>query len=107
VDSLVGTLGTSRPIGPDRVAAGKAGIAVYVHITAVLRRLLVLGGGSAGVELAQVVRRFGGEAMLIEAPTGCFPANLRRSARRCAGMGSGRSRRCARKRCRRVDHCCP
>jgi pyruvate/2-oxoglutarate dehydrogenase complex dihydrolipoamide dehydrogenase (E3) component len=30
------------------------------------RRLLVLGGGSAGVELAQVVRRLGGEAVLIE-----------------------------------------
>src|SRR6201992_718332 len=30
------------------------------------RRLLVLGGGSAGVELAQVVRRLGGEAVIIE-----------------------------------------
>jgi dihydrolipoamide dehydrogenase len=33
---------------------------------AVPRRLLVLGGGSAGVELAQVVRRLGGEAALVE-----------------------------------------
>jgi len=33
---------------------------------AVPRRLLVLGGGSAGVELAQAVRRRGGEAVLIE-----------------------------------------
>src|ERR1700729_1345174 len=33
---------------------------------AVPRRLLVLGGGSAGVELAQVVRRLGGEAVIIE-----------------------------------------
>src|SRR5213075_2889521 len=33
---------------------------------AVPRRLLVLGGGSAGVELAQVVRRFGGEVVLVE-----------------------------------------
>ncbi len=31
------------------------------------RRLLVLGGGSAGVELAQVVRRLGGEAVIVEA----------------------------------------
>jgi pyruvate/2-oxoglutarate dehydrogenase complex dihydrolipoamide dehydrogenase (E3) component len=30
------------------------------------RRLLVLGGGSAGVELAQAVRRLGGDAVIIE-----------------------------------------
>src|SRR3984957_11124695 len=30
------------------------------------RRLLVLGGGSAGVEIAQVVRRLGGEAVIVE-----------------------------------------
>jgi dihydrolipoamide dehydrogenase len=30
------------------------------------RRLLVLGGGPAGVELAQVVRRLGGEAIIVE-----------------------------------------
>jgi dihydrolipoamide dehydrogenase len=30
------------------------------------RRLLVLGGGAAGVELAQVVRRFGGEVAVVE-----------------------------------------
>jgi dihydrolipoamide dehydrogenase len=33
---------------------------------AVPRRLLVLGGGPAGVELAQVVRRLGGEAVVVE-----------------------------------------
>jgi pyruvate/2-oxoglutarate dehydrogenase complex dihydrolipoamide dehydrogenase (E3) component len=33
---------------------------------AVPRRLLVLGGGPAGAELAQVVRRLGGEAVIIE-----------------------------------------
>jgi pyruvate/2-oxoglutarate dehydrogenase complex dihydrolipoamide dehydrogenase (E3) component len=33
---------------------------------AVPRRLLVLGGGPAGVELAQVVRRLGGEVALVE-----------------------------------------
>ena len=30
------------------------------------RRLLVLGGGRVGVELAQAVRRLGGEVVLIE-----------------------------------------
>jgi dihydrolipoamide dehydrogenase len=35
-------------------------------MTAVPRRLLVLGGGPAGVELAQAVRRFGGEVALVE-----------------------------------------
>ncbi|MCZ1005507.1 dihydrolipoyl dehydrogenase family protein [Streptomyces lydicus] len=34
---------------------------------AVPRRLIVLGGGPAGLELAQVVRRFGGEVVLVEA----------------------------------------
>jgi dihydrolipoamide dehydrogenase len=29
------------------------------------RRLLVLGGGSAGVEIAQIVRRLGGEAVIV------------------------------------------
>jgi pyruvate/2-oxoglutarate dehydrogenase complex dihydrolipoamide dehydrogenase (E3) component len=36
-------------------------------MTAVPRRLIVLGGGAAGVELAQVVRRLGGEVVLVEA----------------------------------------
>ena len=40
---------------------------------AVPRRLLVLGGGSAGVELAQVVRRLGGEAVLIEGADRVIP----------------------------------
>jgi pyruvate/2-oxoglutarate dehydrogenase complex dihydrolipoamide dehydrogenase (E3) component len=37
------------------------------------RRLLVLGGGSAGVELAQVVRRLGGEVVLIEGADHVIP----------------------------------
>jgi dihydrolipoamide dehydrogenase len=40
---------------------------------AVPRRLLVLGGGSAGVELAQVVRRLGGEAVIIEGADHLIP----------------------------------
>jgi dihydrolipoamide dehydrogenase len=42
-------------------------------MTAVPRRLLVLGGGSAGVELAQVVRRFGGEAVIVEGADRVLP----------------------------------
>jgi pyruvate/2-oxoglutarate dehydrogenase complex dihydrolipoamide dehydrogenase (E3) component len=42
-------------------------------MTAVPRRLLVLGGGSAGVELAQVVRRLGGEAVLVEGADRVLP----------------------------------
>ncbi len=37
------------------------------------RRLLVLGGGSAGVELAQVVKRLGGEAVIIEGADHLIP----------------------------------
>jgi dihydrolipoamide dehydrogenase len=40
---------------------------------AVPRRLLVLGGGPVGVELAQVVRRFGGEVALIEGTRHVLP----------------------------------
>ena len=40
---------------------------------AVPRRLLVLGGGSAGVELAQVVRRLGGEAVIVEGADRLLP----------------------------------
>jgi dihydrolipoamide dehydrogenase len=40
---------------------------------AVPGRLIVLGGGSAGVELAQVVRRLGGEAVLIESADRVVP----------------------------------
>jgi pyruvate/2-oxoglutarate dehydrogenase complex dihydrolipoamide dehydrogenase (E3) component len=37
------------------------------------RRLLVLGGGAAGVELAQVARRLGGEALIIEGADRLLP----------------------------------
>ncbi len=40
---------------------------------AVPRRLIVLGAGSAGVEIAQVVRRLGGEAVLVEAADRVIP----------------------------------
>jgi dihydrolipoamide dehydrogenase len=40
---------------------------------AVPRRMLVLGGGSAGVELAQVVQRLGGEAVIVEGADRVLP----------------------------------
>jgi pyruvate/2-oxoglutarate dehydrogenase complex dihydrolipoamide dehydrogenase (E3) component len=48
------------------------------------RRLLVLGGGPAGVELAQVVRRFGGEAVIVEGEDRVLP-------REAAPLGHGLS----------------
>jgi len=42
-------------------------------MTAVPRRLLVLGGGPVGVELAQAVRRLGGEAALVDGAAHVFP----------------------------------
>jgi dihydrolipoamide dehydrogenase len=40
---------------------------------AVPRRLVVLGGGSAGVEIAQVVRRLGGEVVVVEGEDRVIP----------------------------------
>ena len=64
---------------------------------AVPRRLLVLGGGPVGVEMAQAVRRLGGEVAIVEgAPT---PAVARaRAARRGARRGAAPRRHRARTR---------
>src|SRR2546423_535285 len=40
---------------------------------AVPRRLLILGGGPVGVEMAQAVRRLGGEVVLVESSTHVLP----------------------------------
>ena len=40
---------------------------------AVPRRLLILGGGPVGVEMAQVVRRLGGEAVVVEGADRALP----------------------------------
>jgi dihydrolipoamide dehydrogenase len=55
------------PIQGLRELEGVWGTREATSMRAVPRRLLVLGGGPAGVELAQVVRRLGGEAVIIEA----------------------------------------
>jgi pyruvate/2-oxoglutarate dehydrogenase complex dihydrolipoamide dehydrogenase (E3) component len=60
----------SDPIVPPvpglRELEGVWGTREATSMEAVPRRLLVLGGGSAGVELAQVVQRLGGQAVLVE-----------------------------------------
>jgi pyruvate/2-oxoglutarate dehydrogenase complex dihydrolipoamide dehydrogenase (E3) component len=54
------------PIPGLRELEGVWGTREATSMKAVPRRLLVLGGGAAGVEIAQIVRRLGGEAALIE-----------------------------------------
>jgi pyruvate/2-oxoglutarate dehydrogenase complex dihydrolipoamide dehydrogenase (E3) component len=54
------------PVPGLRELEGVWGTREATSMKAVPRRLLVLGGGAAGVELAQVVRRLGGEAVIVE-----------------------------------------
>ena len=61
------------PIPGLRELEGVWGTREATSMTAVPRRLLVLGGGPAGVELAQVVRRLGGEAVLVEGSDRLIP----------------------------------
>ena len=57
---------------------------------AIPRRLLILGGGPVGVEMAQAVRRLGGEAVVVDMAEHVLAASRRRWARRSA--------RCCRRR---------
>jgi pyruvate/2-oxoglutarate dehydrogenase complex dihydrolipoamide dehydrogenase (E3) component len=61
------------PIEGLRELDGVWGTREATSMEAVPRRLLVLGGGSAGVELAQVVRRLGGEAVIVEGADRVLP----------------------------------
>ena len=61
------------PIPGLRELDGVWGTREATAMKAVPRRLLVLGGGPAGVELAQVVRRLGGEAVIIEGTDRVLP----------------------------------
>src|SRR5215471_12936376 len=70
------------PIPGLRELDGVWGTREATSMKAVPRRLLVLGGGSAGVELAQVVRRLGGEVVLIEGAAHLLP-------REAAPLGEG------------------
>ncbi len=61
------------PIPGLRELEGVWGTREATSMKAVPRRLLVLGGGAAGVEIAQIVRRLGGEAVLIEGADRVLP----------------------------------
>jgi pyruvate/2-oxoglutarate dehydrogenase complex dihydrolipoamide dehydrogenase (E3) component len=67
----------SEPIVPPvpglRDLEGVWGTREATSMKAVPRRLLVLGGGSAGVEIAQIVRGLGGEAALVEGADRVLP----------------------------------
>ncbi len=54
------------PVPGLRELDGVWGTREATSMKAVPRRLLVLGGGAAGVEIAQIVRRLGGEAVIVE-----------------------------------------
>ena len=54
------------PVPGLRELPGLWGTREATSMTEVPRRLVVLGGGPAGLELAQVVRRLGGEVALVE-----------------------------------------
>ena len=73
---------SSRRLTGLRELDGVWGTREATGMKAVPERLIVLGGGPAGVELAQVVHRLGGEVALVEAPSGCWRANPLRSATR-------------------------
>jgi dihydrolipoamide dehydrogenase len=61
------------PIPGLRELDGVWGTREATSMKAVPRRLVVLGGGSAGVELAQVVRGLGGGAVLVEGANHVLP----------------------------------
>ena len=61
------------PIPGLRELGGVWGTREATSMKEVPRRLLILGGGSAGVEIAQVVRRLGGEAVLVEGADRVLP----------------------------------
>jgi pyruvate/2-oxoglutarate dehydrogenase complex dihydrolipoamide dehydrogenase (E3) component len=61
------------PLPGLRELEGVWGTRQATSMKVVPRRLLVLGGGSAGVEIAQVVRRFGGEVVIVEGADRVIP----------------------------------
>jgi dihydrolipoamide dehydrogenase len=64
---------TVPPIQGLRELEGVWGTREATSMKAVPRRLLVLGGGAAGVEIAQIVRRLGGEVALTDGADRVIP----------------------------------
>ena len=79
-DHVVLANGADPVIPPIPGLRGLEGIWTNRDVTAmksVPPRLLVLGGGPVGVEMAQAVRRFGGEVALIEGAANLLPREAR------------------------------
>ena len=75
-DHVVLANGADPVIPPIPGLRGLEGIWTNREVTgmkAVPRRMLVLGGGPVGVEMAQAVRRFGGEVVLVEGAPNLLP----------------------------------
>jgi pyruvate/2-oxoglutarate dehydrogenase complex dihydrolipoamide dehydrogenase (E3) component len=75
-DHIVLANGADPVVPPIPGLRGLKGIWTNREVTgmkAVPRRMLVLGGGPVGVEMAQAVRRFGGEVALVEGAPHLLP----------------------------------
>ena len=100
---VVVATGSEPIIPPVPGLRGLEGIWTNREVTgmkAVPRRLLVLGGGAVGVEMAQAVRRLGGEVALVGSPRISSPASPgpRRGARRRPRAATASNSRSARTR---------
>ena len=79
-DHVVLACGADPAIPPIPGLRGLEGIWTNRDVTgmkSVPRRMLVLGGGPVGVEMAQAVRRFGGEVALVEGAPHLLPREAR------------------------------
>ena len=77
-DHVVVATGADPFIPPVPGLRGLEGVWTNREVTgmkAVPRRLLVLGGGPVGVEMAQAVRRLGGEVVIVDGPSTCCRAS--------------------------------
>ena len=87
-EHVVVATGSEPIIPPVPGLRGLEGIWTNREVTgmkAVPRRLLVLGGGAVGVEMAQAVRRLGGEVVLVEGSAQVIPREPRPLGEALAG----------------------